>query len=247
MHTIDLKKPRIIVIADRGHNYTLTILPVSKKHWLKYFEGIVSTSENLNGRRVDSFDSTGARLALVNETLIDADGYKVTGDGRIFDLSGWKDLIPANHRIAAGNVLISVERSTTDDADPITLGCESVRLDAVWGRSGRSSMLKVTGLRHNFTMPSVEQQRRYSRDMSRSQVIGGSRNGKTRWLGAQSTLADLYDELILSVEGYTADGEPLGDNRDEIVACMDTYHKVAAAEALFTPVAAAVEDADADA
>lgn len=239
---IELKKPRLIVIADRGHNYTLTLAPVTRKQWLKYFEGILSTSENVNGKRVDSFDSTGARLGLVNETLMDADGYKVTGDGRITELSGWKELIPANHRIAAGNVLISVERSMTDDESPITLGCETVRLEAVWGRSGLNSMQKVTGLRHNFQMPSVEQQRRYSRDMSRSQIIGGSRSGKTRWLGAQATLADLYDELILSVEGYLVNGMDLLDDKEQIVANMDTYHKVAAAEALFTPVTAAVED-----
>jgi hypothetical protein len=93
-------------------------------------------------------------------------------------------------------------------------------------------------------MPTVEQQRRYSRDMSRSQVIGGSRAGKTRWLGAQATLVDLYDELILSVEGYVANGEPVCDDREMIIASMDTYHKVAAAEALFTPVSASVDEMD---
>ena len=241
---IDLKKPRIIVIEDRGHAYTLTLSPITRKQWLGYFDHIVSTSETQYGKRIDSFDSTGARLALVNQALIDADGYRVNGTVNATEIDGWRELIPANHRLTAANVLTSVERSAVNDENPITLGCEGVLLDAVWGRGSLNRMLKRTGLRHNLNTPSVEQQRRYSRDMSRSQVIGGSRAGKTRWLGAQATLVDLYDELIVSVEGYAVNGEPLTDDRDEIIASMDTYHKVAAAESLFTPVAAKVDEDD---
>ncbi len=52
------------------------------------------------------------------------------------------------------------------------------------------------GLIHTFQVPTVEQQRRYSRDSSRSRVTGG-RKGTTRFLGAQRTLVELYDELIV--------------------------------------------------
>ncbi|MBN9614410.1 MAG: hypothetical protein BGO25_05550 [Acidobacteriales bacterium 59-55] len=242
---IDLKKPRIIVIEDRGHTYTLTLSQISRKQWLDYFAHIVSTSETQNGKRTDAYDSNGARLALATQALIDADGYKVAGDGRVTDLDGWRELIPANHRLTAGIVLTSVERPAAGDDDPITLGSEIVTLSAVWGRDG-NKMLKHTGLHHQLKSPSVEQQRRYSRDTSRSQIVGGSRSGKTRWLGAQATLAEIYDELIISVSGYTVNGEQLTDDRDAIVANMDMYHKVAAAEGLFVPVNVKVdEDEDA--
>ena len=242
---IDLKKPRIITIHDRGHDYTFTVAPISRKQWLKYFEGIQSTSENIGGRRVDAFDSTGARLALITEALVDVDGYTSPDGGGVTDINGWHELIPASHRIAVGNALIQVRRSEDADEHPIVLGHETVLLDAAWGIN-RPVMSWVKHLRHTFNSPSVEQQRRYNRDMSRSQVMGGSRTGKTRWLGAQATLAELYDELIVSVGGYVVDGEPLDDDTGLITATMDTYHKVAAAEALFTPAVASIDEEKVD-
>jgi hypothetical protein len=243
MHPIDLAKPRIVAINDRGHNYTLTLAPITRKQWLKYFSSTVSISENQNGNTVSSFDSSGARLELVNEVLIDASGYKTGSGCAVTELNGWKSLIPSAHRLAAGSILISAERVQTPDDEPILLGFEAVKMDALWSWNGKDAMAKVTGLKHIFGAPTVEQQRRYNRDMSRSQVIGGSRTGKTRWLGAQATLVELYDELITAVEGYAVNGAELVDN-NEIVERMDTYHKVVAAEALFTPATPAIEEAD---
>jgi hypothetical protein len=59
-------------------------------------------------------------------------------------------------------------------------------------------------------------------------------------LGAQATLAELYDELIVSVDGYTVDGAV--PDREAILEFMDTYHKVAAVDVLFSPAAANVEE-----
>lgn len=239
---IDLRAPRVVAITDRGHTYKLTVAPPSRKLWFKYFEGVISTSENVGGNRVDSFDSTGARLALIAEILTNAEGYTVPDGALITDLPNWRELIPAPHRLTVGNVLLNVPRSESD-ATPIVLGQEVITLETIWYRGGES-MTKVTGLQHNFNPPTSDQQRRYNRDLSRSKVIGGSRTGKTLWLGAQATLATLYDELIVSVDGYSINGQPLGDDREQIIASMDTYHKVAAAEALFSPAAPAIEEAE---
>ena len=46
----------------------------------------------------------------------------------------------------------------------------------------------------------------------------------------------------MSVEGYTANGEPLNNRKDSIVASMDTFHKVQAMGQVFSPVAAPVDD-----
>jgi hypothetical protein len=45
-------------------------------------------------------------------------------------------------------------------------------------------------------------------------------------------LAKLYDELIVSVDGYTVSGRPLS-GRDEIAHEMDAFHKVIAAREIF--------------
>jgi hypothetical protein len=241
---IELKAPRIIAIEDRGKQYLLTLARITRKQWLTYFDAIVSTSENQGGKRIDSFDSSAARLDLVESALITASGYGLpAGKTSIDQVEGWKALLPISHRLGVANALLSVSFSEPTDEDAISLGEESVYLDAVWGADENAELRKFTGLRHNFTTPTAQQQRHLARENSRSRIIGGSRGGKTLWLGAQATLAELYDELIVSVEGYAVDGEE--PDRGAIVEFMDTYHKVCAADTLFAAAAPKVaEDGD---
>lgn len=235
---IELTRPRQIVIEDRGKKYQFTVARITSKLWLKYFEGIVSTSENQAGKRIDSFDSSGARLELVEQVLTDASGYK--SDTPISSTPGWQKLIPLSHRLGIGSALVDVGKSDVEDDDVITLGRESVYLDAVWGAGDDGVMRKYRGLRHTFTTPNAEQQRRFARDASRSVIVGGSRTAKTRWLGPQATLVQLYDELIQEVDGYTVDGT--APDRDGIIANMDSYHKVAATDQLFSPSAPNIDE-----
>lgn len=239
--SIELKQPRIIVIEDRGKSYALTVARITKKQWLHYFEGILSISENQNGKRVDSYDNSAARLELVEQALVTATGYTLPAMVESIEkIEGWRSQLPISHRLGAANTLLSVSASNPSDEEPIVLGLESVSLDAVWGADESGVMRKFTGLRHNFKSPSPDQQRRLSLSGSRSRIIGGSRNGKTQWLGAQATLAELYDELIVSVEGYTV--EAADPDRDQIIEYMDTYHKVAAVDLLFAPAAPKIEE-----
>lgn len=234
MAAIELTRPRIIAIEDRGKQYKLTVARIAKKQWLRYFEGQISTSENQAGKRVDSFDSSAARLELVEGALVNAEGYASEMP------AGWQKLLPLSHRLGAANALINVGRAENEEDQAITLGQESIFLDAVWGADEDGVMRKFHGLRHSFQTPSSEHQRRFSRDASRSVIVGGARNGKTRWLGAQATLIELYDELVLSVDGYTVNGEQ--PDRAAIIEHMDAYHKVAAADQLFSPAAPNVSE-----
>ncbi len=241
MNAIELSAPRTILIEDRGKTFTFNLARISAAQWLKYFAGILSLSETQGSGRVDTFDSSAARIELVDTVLAGASGYEVPGGGSITAIEGWQHKIPVRHRLTVGNTLLSAERSDANDDDPIMLGRETVYLDAIWSAGEDGKMRKLHGLRHTFETPTAEHQRRYSRDISRSRVIGGSRGGKTQWLGAQATLAKLYDELIVEVEGYTFHSEPL-DGRESIVENMDTYHKVAAVEGLFEAVSPKVEE-----
>lgn len=241
MTAIELAIPRKIVIEDRGKKYTLHIDRISKKQWLKYFEGIRSTSENQRGERVNFFDADSALVELVESALLDAEGYATPNDTPLSECSGWRQLIPLRHRQAVGNALVSVGRIEQADDDVITLGSEVVTLRAVWGADDDGLMREYSGLCHRFKTPTAAHNRRYSLDSNRSVIVGGSRRGVTKWLGAQPTLVELYDELIQSVEGYAVNGRPLGIDRAQIVAEMDAYHKVVAALALFTPASVAEE------
>jgi hypothetical protein len=238
MSAIELATPRVIVIEERGKQYRLTLARIAKKQWMHYFDGIVSTSENQAGKRIDSFDSSSARLELIEKSLVNAEGYATVDGSPVASTAGWQSLLPLSHRLAAGNTIVSVERAESSDDEPIVLGAESVYLNAIWSADDKGVMQKYHGLCHRFKTPNAEQQHRFSRDSSRSRVVGGSRKGKTLWLGPQATLVELYDELIVSVDGYQVNGADLGADRDAIVAEMDTYHKVAAADILFSPAAA---------
>jgi hypothetical protein len=240
VHSIDLKAPRVVAIEDRGKQYLLTVGRILKKQWLKYFEGILSTSENEKGATVNQYDSSTARLELIESALIDAQGYPLPeGKSAITQLPGWQALLPLSHRLGAANALVAVTRSEAADDAPIALGRESVYLDAVWSADATGVMRKFSNLRHDFKTPTAEQQRRLARDNGRSRVVGGSRKGTTVWLGAQATMAELYDELIVAVEGYSVDGAALEQNIPE---WMDTFHKVAAIDVLFAPAAPKVEE-----
>jgi hypothetical protein len=232
--SIDLSQPRVFAFEVGGRKYTLTTKPVTKAMWLKYFSGIVSTEETTpSGDRASSYDSSGARLELLESALIDAKGY-TPDDTPIGTVDGWPAKLPIAHRKAAADLLVAVEpvkpSDLSDDALP-TLGFETVTLKSTWTANDQGRMQEVTGLVHVFHSPTADHQKRYSRAMSRSIVIGGSRTGQTRFLGAQDVLVQIYDELIDHTLGYT-----FGSEGFDPATQMDSYHKVAAVSALFTPV-----------
>ena len=241
MSAIELNKPRVIVFDHRKRSYQLTIKVISDKEWLRYFEGIESTSENQEGQQVNFFDSSAARVALLERNLIGAAGYP---EG-VTDTQNWQQLLPMSHRLSASNALVQVGKSAdAEDDEVFSLGFENVFLDAVWtANDAGDGMIKFHKLRHQFRTPTAEHQRRFSRDAGRSRIVGGSRTGKTQWLGGQPTLIKLYDELIENVDGYSVDGASLlGAPKDKIVLHMDAYHKVAAANELFSPAAPLTEE-----
>lgn len=235
MAAIELAQPRVIPIPGKGRTYSLTVGVIPKKAWLDYFDGIVSTSENSSRGVIDSYDSRSARVELAEKVLVGADGYGTSDGSPVTSVEGWQKLIPMSHRIAVADTLVYVmhDQQAAED-EQLMLGQETVYLKARWGADDSGALQEYSGLVHRFKTPTGEHQRRYQRAISRSMIIGGARTAKTRWLGAQRELAELYDELIQSVDGYTVNGQTL-TSPEAIVRDMDTYHKVAAAERLFAP------------
>lgn len=237
---IDLAQSREIALKDeRGKVYRFTLARISHAQWMKYFNSIVSTSE-IKGREITrSFDSSKARMELVESALVSASGYRLPGGSAdVTQVIDWQRKIPASHRMTVGNVLLRVQAVDSEDEDAMEIGVESVRLLATWGANESGDMLQHRDLVHRFRTPTAEQAHRYMRDVSRSKIVGGSRSGKTIDLNAQPTLAALYDDLIDSVEGYEVDGRKLA-NPLMIAREMDAYHKVVSAEQLFAPMTVA--------
>lgn len=248
--TLQLDQPRAIAIRDKGKTFTYTFRRITAGDWKKYYRGIVSQTETVDGGQVRSFDFRTALQMLVEETLQSVEGYRTADGAPLAQKPDWKARLPISHKIAAGLVLgdVTVDREAADDVDLIS-DLNEVSLTCKWTSESceasklRSSgaMTQLSGLLHRFRHPTIEQLRKFNRESSRARVVGGSRTGKTIWPGSQELLADLYDQLIESVDGYLFGGEPLDGQVESIKNQMDTHHKVRAVEALF----AATEDSEA--
>jgi hypothetical protein len=221
---IDLALPRTIVVRQGARPQTFTVRPIPEPEWFKYFDGIVSTAVRDGNEVVQHTDAQSAGLALADSVIVMGDSKSMAA------------------RLAVANVLTATYVPSDEEcAFQVDNGPAAVRLWSVWTASDAGKMRRFKNLVHWFDEPTAEQYRRYRRDDTRAQVIGGSRKGTTVYRGAQRTLAALYDELILNVVGYAANGDAL-DGRDEIARHMDTYHKVSAALALFAPAAVDLEE-----
>jgi hypothetical protein len=238
LKSLDLSSERVIAIRDRAHPYRFTVAAVSDKQWRKYFSEIISTAENKGRETVREFDNSRAKMNLFDAVAIRVDGYK---DGPVELTPDLLAKVHASHKIGVANVLTGVTVVEPDDNDPLAMGSEDVHLAALWGSDESGNTLRFSNLIHRFAVPVVEHQLRYMRAITRSVVVGG-RNGKTHWRGAQPDLIAIYDELIQDVEGYETSGVPL-TGQPAIVAAMDAYHKVAAAEQLFRVALPEVEEA----
>jgi len=200
-------------------------------HWNGYFSRIAMESD----RTSRMIDTSSAALWLYREAAVRADGFSVRGGGSLTELPNWQERIPMGQRIQAVEMLSAAERSCEVEETMIEPDCELVRLDATWNEDAGAagSMRRFMGLVHRFTPPTAAHQQRFSRELSRSLLVGGSRDAKTVYPVKQKVLVKLYDELIQTVEGYGVKGGPLS-GREEIVKEMDLFHKVAAVGELFT-------------
>lgn len=229
---------RTVAIKDRGQVITYTFRRLTSDDWARYMSGIVIETERRGGAVVNTMDTRTAADDLIKSAIVRVHGY-VTRDGRRVDeVEGWKDNLPYRHTIPAVNLLQEVSGSKEDRPIFFDAKVEEVLLDAVWDPilvddKPSGQMKKYTGLVHRLSRPTPEQKKLYNRSLAESRVVGGARNGRTIHGGRHRTLSQLYDEMIVEVEGYAANGQPL-TGRSAIVQQMDYTHKVTAIDELFS-------------
>jgi hypothetical protein len=240
---LDLAQPRTIVLNEGKRQYVLSCRRITEADWLAYFANIFVSSEQEGRDRFNITDTKTPAVALAEAVLIDAKGYKVAGGVDLTSLPNWQRKVPLAHRLLLAQTLDDASPSPNVGELALEPEAEVVSLDATWSAilnaaEGGLTMQRFHGLTHTLKTPSEEQYRRFSRERSRSRVVGGSRTGKTIYQGANALLVRLYDELVLSVDGYSFEGSPLGSH-ERIVREMDLSHKRAAAEQLFAPTVTA--------
>jgi hypothetical protein len=242
---IELSTDRVVSFTDRGKAITYTLQHITRETWLKFYEQLAFRTQRGSDTALDPGDAKAARtdqhdldtpaIQLVTENVTKVEGYTLSDGRDLMQLPNWKERLPAGHRAYVGRKLGDVrvfEAPNDGAAFVIDPEFEVVNLRALWGSVEAGKMLEHGPLVHRMKPVSIEQQRRANRARSQSIVVGGSRNDLTIFPNANRVFAEIYDELIVSVDGYTVEGKDL-DSPELIKRYMDTHHKVAAAMLLF--------------
>lgn len=239
---LPLDGERAVTFEAQGKPVTYHFPRLSKAAWMKFFLNIVveteteidaHTKEDLFVQRVDT---NSAFLGFVTENVAKVEGYKLSDGSELMSIEHWRDRLPAAHRIAAGKFLASASAEVSapsDDAEFIIAAeGDAVTLTAAWGIAAPGEMRVYNGLVHRFRTPSLDDQRRVRRAMSEAKMVGGSRTSRTIYPSKHAMYVEMYDSLILSVDGYSIAGQPL-TGAEKIAFEMDAQHKVAAVRELF--------------
>lgn len=231
---LPLDAPRVVNFRDRGNPFTWHFRRLTDDDWRNYFAAGVVESERSGTALINRIDFASAGVALVENALTTVDGYLMR-QGELMALPKWKQRLPLGHRQLALNLLQQVDVNQQDRELVFDADVEEVRLDAMWEivpkPDGANTMYR--GLVHRLRLPSAEEQRKYFRATSESRVVGGSRTGRTIYANRRGILLELYDELVVEVEGYSVAGEPLTGRFEAIRKHMDGCHKMLAAAQLF--------------
>jgi hypothetical protein len=206
--------------------------------WALYFKEIRIETEG--EERLIDFNS--AALKLYRRLALRAEGYAVAGGGKLTEIPNWRDRVPIADVLKAVELLTKVEKHEGDDVAEIEPEAEIVALDALWNGSEPGSCSWFRGLVHRFTPPTGEHRVVYSRETGRSIQVRGAKVPRTIYVAKEGVLVKLYDELVISVEGYSVGGKPL-EGRDAIRAEMDAFHKIAAVGQIFSTIGEDVEEA----
>ncbi|HKV94882.1 MAG TPA: hypothetical protein VJW20_20220 [Candidatus Angelobacter sp.] len=221
---LPLDQPRVIAIRDGKFTYTFHFARIGKEDWLTYFRGIDYTSRNTGNGEEITLDADFALTRLAESKLERAEGYP----GDFMSKEDWRNKVPLRHLRPAAVQFIDVQQSSVESEKPFDPESIEVTLDAKWSNVG------YAGLVHRFNPVTVELKRRFFRAGATSRVIGSGRNGTTVHGMRHSVLLDAYDELVQCVDGYSVGGKELRGEKDAILREMDAFHKVKAAEQLFT-------------
>lgn len=240
-----LDAERVILFKPKNANEKTKkiVLPrITSDDYRKIFAKITIETEKDGDDKVLRVDPDTPFVEFIEAKMLRAEGFTLRDGSDIAAHENWRDLVPIPYKLKAGEILQDVKTHTLDADYPFDARLVDVALEATWNDGEK--MVRVSGLVHRFSVPSVKHQARVRRAMSEARTVGGSRTNRTIYGGKGAVMLDLYDELIVAADGYSVGGSPLGmtgsltaealeENRKTIAREMDGMHKYRAVEALF--------------
>lgn len=236
---IDLAQNRKLTIHSFGSRRSLIVAPITERTWLEHFFDKIFATVRCGAQAEISHDLYTPAINLLQEVAIGFEGYP-----QLAAAADWLSKIPLTDKLGYGDALLRVFeiKDPLDAFTPAPGRTHAVRIEAVWGAMSSGAMCRHTHLVHHFETPSKQQRERCRRaHMQTRRTAGFTRRGPVVFLAPEQpltahALAELYDELIVRVDGYAVNGELLSQDREKITAHMDAFHKVRAAGWLFSRV-----------
>jgi hypothetical protein len=238
-----LDAERVIVFKATDGTKKIVLPKITPEDYRKIFSKITIETENEGTDKVLRVDNDTPFVEFIEAKMVRAEGFKLRDGSDASTHENWRNLVPLPYKLRAAEVIQDVKVHPLDPTYPFDARLVDVALEASWNEGDK--MVRVSGLVHRFALPTVKHQAKVRRAMTEARTVGGSRTNRTIYGGKGSVLLDIYDELIVAVDGYAINGGvPLctaGDLTEEIAAqnkakCvewMDGMHKYRAVEALF--------------
>jgi hypothetical protein len=206
--------------------------PITRADVDAYFSSLTVATERKSGNSMEyHIDGSTNILKLYERAIKRVQGYSLTDGRDVMVLANWKDRVPGVHRLRATEILMKVTQSESSVDLGIDPEAELVSVDAFWS-AGDCGMFHYRGLIHRFSPPTIEHWRKLNNHSTRTTAVGGSKSQRTIYPKLNGIFLELYDSLILSVEGYSVGGQPIA-GREQCVSHMDCFHKIAAVSILF--------------
>jgi len=208
-----------------------------------YYSAILIATQRSGQTSEDEIDVGTAEMKLYERAIVRVEGYFLSDRRNLMELPNWKTRVPGGHRISATDMLMKVTKSVESGDGLLDPDYDVVSLDACWTERNEGQMDWYRGLLHRFTPPDISHWKKLNTYKTRSVAVGGSRSQRTIYPKLDGALGDLYDELIVSVDGYSFKGNALTD-RETIIREMDRFHKVSAVSSLFDRSGADASEAE---
>jgi hypothetical protein len=217
-----LRKPTVAQLLEREKGVQVTIRELTPRE-----EHIEVTEE-------------AANIALWNDIIVAVKGYRDKPEWTPLDDSE-KQMMRAAHKVAAIRAMYTGAVSVVGGESEVSIGGDEWTIRQTIGPDPDSPRFTID---HILREPSESERAAFRKRASKVSFVRGSRRPQTRISVDLGAYIQLYDSLIIDVQGATVGGEPFFPEgaRAAFIAAIDPTWKRQVVQKLMDAIEAALLD-----